>query len=126
MPFKPPGPILALAATLVALAFVPGSMSAANAGSTDPYDVALSYLDKKAAELGVTRADVADLFVTSQYRSAHSGVTHVNLNQRYQGVEVFGGHTTVNVADDGSVVFAGGSLVPLVASSGTAELEPIE
>ena len=30
------------------------------------------------------RADVADLAVTSRYGSAHSGVTHVNLNQRFQ------------------------------------------
>ena len=126
MPFKPPGTILVLAATLVALALVPGSISAASAASADPYDVALSYLDKNAGELGVTSADVADLFVTSQYRSARSGVTHVNLNQRLQQLEVFGGHTTVNVADDGSVIFAGGSLVPLGASSGTAELEPTE
>ena len=126
MPFKLPGTILVLAATLVALAFVPGSMSAESAASTDPSDVALSYLDKNAAQLGVTSADVADVFVTSNYRSAHSGVTHVNLNQRFQQLEVFGGHTTVNVAADGSVIFAGGSLVRLGAASGTADLEPTE
>ena len=126
MPLKPPGTIFVLAATLVALALVPGSMSAQSAGSTDPLDVALSYLDKNAAELGVTSADVADVYVTSNYRSAASGVTHVNLNQRFQQLEVFGGHTTVNVAANGSVIFAGGSLVRLGAASGTADLEPTE
>ena len=126
MRLKPPRPGFVLVATLVALAFVPGSMSAASAESTDPYDVALSYLDKHAVELGVTSADVAELVVTSQYRSAHSGVTHVNLNQRFEQLDVLGGHTTVNVSADGSVIFAGGSLVPLGASSGTAELEPTE
>ena len=128
MPFKPPGPILVLVATLVALAFVPGSMSAESGGTASPYDVALTYLGKNAAELGVTSADVADLFVTSNYRSASSGVTHVNLNQRFRQLEVFGGHATVNVAADASVIFAGGSLVRGLgaSASGTAELEPTE
>jgi extracellular elastinolytic metalloproteinase len=126
MRLKPPGTIVVLAATLIALALVPGSISAQSAGSTDPLDIALSYLDKNAADLGVTSADVADVFVTSNYRSAHSGVTHVNLNQRFQALEVLGGHTTVSVAADGSVVFAGGSLARLDAASGTAGLEPTE
>ena len=74
----------------------------------------------------MTSADVADVFVTTQYQSSHSGVTHVNLNQRFRDLEVFGGQVTVNVADDGSVIFAGGSLVRglSVSASGTAGLEP--
>ena len=122
------GSRLVLVAALFALAFVPGSMSGIGAATatTEPLDVALSYLDKNAAELGVTRADVTDLAVTSKYRSTHSGVTHVNLNQRFQELEVFGGHVTVNVAADGSVIFAGGSLVRALgaAPSGTVKLEP--
>ena len=122
------GSRLVLVAALFALAFVPGSMSGIGGATatTEPLDVALSYLDKNAAELGVTRADVTDLVVTSKYRSTHSGVTHVNLNQRFQELEVFGGHTTVNVAADGNVIFAGGSLVRALgaAPSGTVKLEP--
>ena len=41
---------------------------------------------RHAAKLGVTRADVADLAVTSEYRSAHNGVTHVNVSQRHKGL----------------------------------------
>lgn len=129
MPARPTGPRLALVSALVALAFVPGSMSGVEGGAaaSEPLDVALSYLGKNAAELGVTRADVTDLVVTSSYRSTHSGVTHVNLNQRFQELEVFGGHTTVNVAADDRVIFAGGSLVRGLATSpsGTVELEPV-
>jgi hypothetical protein len=126
MPFRPPGLILVLIAALVALVLVPGSMSARSAGTSDPLEIARSYLDKSAEELGVTSADVTDLFVTSNYRSSHSGVTHVNLNQRFQNLEVFGGHVTVNVATDESVIFAGGSLVRGLADSpsGTAGVEP--
>jgi extracellular elastinolytic metalloproteinase len=96
--------VLALAA--VTLALVPSAMPAADTGAASsteagPVDVALSYVGANAGELGVTRADVADLVVTSSYRSSHSGVTHVNLNQRFKGLEVFGGHTTVNVSSGG-------------------------
>ena len=124
----PVRPRLVLVAALFALVFVPGSMSGIGGATAtpEPLDVALGYLDKNAAELGVTRADVTDLVVTSKYRSTHSGVTHVNLNQRFQDLEVFGAHTTVNVASDGHVVFAGGSLVRALgaAPSGTVKLEP--
>ena len=123
MPFKPLWASLVLVASLLALA--PGSSAQS---SVDALDVALSYVDKSAAELGVTRADVADLVVTSNYRSSRNGVTHVNLNQRYQDLGVFGGHVTVNVAGDGRVVFAGGSLVRDLAASpsGSADLKVTE
>ena len=123
MPVTSPRRRLVLVAALMALVFVPGSMSGVvGATAAEPLDVALGYLDKNADELGVTSADVADVAVTSQYRSSHSGVTHVNLNQRVEGLEVFGAHVTVNVAADGRVIFAGGSLVPLGAQSGGASL----
>ena len=125
MPVKPSRPSVGLVMSLAALALVlvPGSIPAAGAQTSDPLQVAQSYLHKNAEELGVTSADVADAAVTSQYRTAHLGVTHVNLNQRVEGLEVFGAHVTVNVADDGSVIFAGGSLVPLGATSGAVSLK---
>ena len=128
MAFKPPGFVLVLAA-LLALALVPGAGSAPDNGAGgEPLDIALSYLSENAAAVGVTPADVDDLFVTSITRSKHSGVTHVNLNQRYRGLEVFGGHGTVSIGPDGAVVFAAGSLVRSLAkdASGQAELGATE
>ena len=103
------GPIAVLVVVLaLAFALVSGATSAPET-SEDAVAVARAYVAKNAAELGVTRADVSDLAVTSAYRSRHNGVTHVNLNQHYRDLEVFGGHGTVNVAADGSVVFVGES-----------------
>ncbi len=113
--------MVVLSAALV-LVLVPGSMSAANAVNASPLEVALAYLDKSAGTLGVGSADVEDMIVTSSYRSTHTGVTHVNLNQRLQELEVFGGHVTVNVTREGGVLFAGGSPVELGSASGTARL----
>ena len=105
---KPFGPISGPDLVLV-LALVAGAAPAQDAPSAGAIDTALEYVEKNAADLGVKRADVADLVVTSAYRSRHNGVTHVNLNQRYRDLEVFGGHATVNVAE-GTVVFAGRQL----------------
>jgi extracellular elastinolytic metalloproteinase len=76
-----------------------------------PRDTALRHLSENAAALGVERADVAELAVTSEYRSRHNGITHVNVNQRHQGREVFGAQATVNVGAGGKIVFVGDSFV---------------
>jgi hypothetical protein len=81
---KPVGTILAFVCLLVAFVAVPGAPSATEPGTEDAVALAISHVKENAAALGVGSADVADLAVTSAYRSRHNGVTHVNLNQRYR------------------------------------------
>jgi extracellular elastinolytic metalloproteinase len=113
-----------------ALVIVPGAMSsetaAQQAAADDALATALEYLDSSAADLGVTSADVADVFVMSRVTSRHSGVTHFNFNQQFRGLEVFGGHATVSVDSRGRLVFAGGSLVSLGGPASTADLDAID
>ncbi|HSK15266.1 MAG TPA: M36 family metallopeptidase [Gaiellaceae bacterium] len=118
--------ILVLAAAMVALVLVPSTMSAGEEGADEAFELAAAHVSENAADLGVTAADVSDLVATSQYTSRHNGVTHVNLNQSYRGLEVFGGHVTVNVSADGEVLFASGTLVELREASGQAELDATE
>jgi extracellular elastinolytic metalloproteinase len=89
----------------------PAATDGAGTASGDPVEIALAHLRADPAGVGVTADDVAELVVASSYRSEHNGVTHVNLNQRFRGLEVFGAYATVNVATDGRVVFVGDSLV---------------
>ena len=128
MPFRPLGVCLALGATLLALTLVPGAMSASDSGaSPDAVAIALEYAGENADELGVGKADVADLFVSSAVPSRASGATHVNLNQRFRDREVFGGSATISVARDGRVFFASGALVSdLAEASGEADLSATE
>src|SRR5829696_3680384 len=114
------GPLPVLA---VALAF--GGATPALAAPTG--DVAREYVSSHAGKFGVQRADVANLSVTSSYKTAATGVTHVNLNQRVAGYDVFDSSVTVNVGRDGRIVFAGGSLQRgLSAGSTTAVLDATE
>ena len=116
---------LCAAIATTALVLVPSSLSASDSGAAEQaaaggaLDTALAYVNANPADLGVTSADVSDLFATSTLSSAHSGVIHVNLNQRFQGLEVFGGHSTVSVRS-GSVVFAAGSFVRDLRAAGPA------
>ena len=114
----------AVAGAIVAAAVCP-AVATAQVGAADARDIALDYVRDNAGDLGTTRADVAELAVMSSYRSSHNRVTHVTLNQRHRGLEVFGALATVNVAADGRVIFAGGSLVRGVrGGADSARLDP--
>ena len=106
MPFRSPKAVLVLVAVLALASSAPAT--GAGASTSDAVSTALAHLEASPSSVGATGADVRDLVVTSAYTSKHSGVTHVNVNQAYDGLEVFGAHATVNVAADGRVVFVGG------------------
>ena len=107
---------------------VPGAMSSSSGATADDdaLATALGYLDDSAADLGVTSADFADVFVMSRYTSKHNGVTHFNFNQRFRGLEVFGGHVSVSVDANGGLVFASGSPVSLGGAADSADLSAID
>ena len=111
---------------LVAVSALAGGATPAFAAA-DARDVARAYLEANAADFGVTSADLADVTFTSVYETKSLGVTHVNMNQRFRDMEVFGGHVTVNVDAAGKVVFAGGAAVSLaeVASDEQAIDAPV-
>jgi hypothetical protein len=94
----------------------------------DPDDIAINYVRQHAASLGVDPQDVSDLTVLSSYASQHTGVTHVDLAQRYQGLEVFGSHATVNVNPDGSILHVANSLVADLreVASDDADLDAVD
>jgi extracellular elastinolytic metalloproteinase len=130
MRLKPRRALAMVGAALVALALVPGSMSSNDTGSSGDaaasaderaLGIAVAYVDANPKALGVTSTDVSDLAATSILRSRQSGVIHVNLNQRFAGLEVFDAHATVNVGADGRVVFAAGAFVRDLRAAGPAE-----
>jgi extracellular elastinolytic metalloproteinase len=116
----------AIAGAIAAVAVCP-AVATAQVSAADARDIALEHVRDNAGDLGTTRADVAGLAVMSSYRSSHNRVTHVNVNQRHRGLEVFGAYATVNVAADGRVIFAGGSLVRgATGGAGSATLDAPE
>jgi extracellular elastinolytic metalloproteinase len=100
--------VLALGWLGVAVGAPPAAPDAARA--------ALSHVQTHKKELGVTGADLRDIAVSDTVVSRHTGVTHVYLQQRHRGIDVWNAIITVNVAADGSVISAGGDFVENIAS----------
>ncbi len=106
---------LSLLSLLVALSG--GSVASADSASRPPVqqgealDIALKYLDRNKGRLGLTGADIADVIVTDQYVSPHTGVTHIYLRQSFNGIEVFDANININIARDGSVLNLGGNFI---------------
>lgn len=84
-------------------------------------DIALNYIRRNTRALGLTGADTRDVIVTDQYTSAHNGVTHIYLRQRYDGIEVHNADMNINVAADGSIINLGNHFVPNLADAINAQ-----
>ena len=70
-------------------------------------EIAFDYLEANHNDLGLQAADLADVVVNDQYVSRHTGVTHIYLLQRYQGIEVKNGILNLAIAPSGTVVHVG-------------------
>jgi extracellular elastinolytic metalloproteinase len=80
-----------------------------NAG--DPLAIARAYLAQNKEALGLSGIDIAGAVVTNQYVSSHNGVSHIYLQQQYQGIEVHNAAININIAADGSVISLGNRFV---------------
>src|SRR5688500_12528992 len=86
----------------------------------------LGYLVDSAADLVVTFAYFVDVFDMRRDKRKHNGVTQLYFNQRFRGLEVFGGHVTISVDSNGDLVFASGTPVSLGGAADSADLSAID
>jgi extracellular elastinolytic metalloproteinase len=80
--------------------------------SASPLTAALRYLRSHAADLGLDPSDVTSPFVSSQYADSLTGLTHIYLQQQFNGLPVLNANLTVNVLSDGSILSIAGGFVP--------------
>ncbi len=134
--------VLLLTIPLVLALSLPGSATPATPGENrdgapgapltgpaegDPEDLAIAYIQREPDSLGLTSDDVEELAISSAYTSSHNGVTHVNVQQRLDGLDVFGAVVTVSILPDGSILHVGGRLVEgLAAASGRLESDAVD
>ena len=79
-------------------------------------NAATSYVTANVSQFGLTRADMANYVVTNSYTDSKSGVSHIYLQQTYQGLPIIDSTININVMPDGSVLSANSSFVPDIAS----------
>lgn len=100
---------LALSGLMLA---APPAQAASSAART-----AIDHIERHKSQLGLTGSDIGELVVSSEAASAHNGVTHVYLQQRYRGIDVHNAVLNVSVAKDGSVISIGNRLVSRIAAA---------
>ncbi len=78
----------------------------------DPLTIALNYFEQNAAAYGLTPNDLSNFNVTDQYFSPDLGVTHIYLEQTFNGLPVADANISINVMFDGRILTAGANFVP--------------
>ncbi|MBA3262092.1 MAG: M36 family metallopeptidase [Thermoleophilaceae bacterium] len=79
-----------------------------------PVAVALSFLRARAGTLGLEASDLASLELVRAYRSS-SGAVHLQWEQSYLGIPLFGPGFSANVDADGRLINTGGGPRPDLA-----------
>jgi extracellular elastinolytic metalloproteinase len=83
-------------------------LTAPSAGN--PKTIGLNYLSQNAASFGLTASDFTHVIETSSYAS--SGITHVYLQQTYNGIPISDANASVHIAANGQVISADANFVP--------------
>ncbi len=58
------------------------------------YDIAIQYLEESGKYSAI---DLSDIEISDEYQSRHSGITHLYLKQKYQGIEIKNSITNFNI-----------------------------
>ena len=66
-------------------------------------EIALDFVSRNRSMLGLSEEDLEDFEVSARYVDSHTGVAHLYLKQRFQGIEIRGNILNVNVSADGAV-----------------------
>jgi hypothetical protein len=79
-----------------------------------PLDIALNLLQQRHADLELSAEDVASTgyVVSDMYQSDHNGLTHIYLQQAYQGIRVYNAYVNTSVTSDGRVLNLTSSFLP--------------
>ncbi len=101
---------------------VPRYLTGPNPGT--PLQIALGYLGGAGASVGYAAGDAARLKVTNQYADAHNGVTHVYLQQGFNGLVVENARLSVNVGPVGEVINVGGRFIAGLGNQPSAPKPP--
>jgi len=78
----------------------------------DPGEHAMAQMVATASEMGLSPRDVADMVVTDVVATQRTGTTNVYIQQRFEGIEVFGAVANVTIDSNGVVVATASRFVP--------------
>ena len=92
---------------VVSAAMETGRRRLTAASNTDALDVCMDYLRSQRTVLGLESADLDDVVVADRYLTERTGLTHLTLRQRVDGIPVEGADVSLAVDADGRLVSMG-------------------
>ena len=75
--------------------------------SNTPLNIAVNYLKQNASAYGIESRDLDHYIVTNQYKDDHNGVTHIYLQQTYNGLPIADALASIHIGPTGRVLTAG-------------------
>jgi len=69
-----------------------------------PETLAKKYLEDTKEEYNLSEEDLSDWTITDEYVGRNSGVHHIYLRQRYQGIEIFSADAAVHILPNGTLL----------------------
>ena len=87
-----------------------------------------TYLETNRAQFGLTTQDISDLTILNEFQGKGTKITSCYVAQRYQGIEIFNGQSTIAIKD-GKVLKVGSNLHSNIAqkvNTSTPSLSVIE
>ncbi|RME98181.1 MAG: hypothetical protein D6772_09385, partial [Bacteroidetes bacterium] len=90
-----------------ALCLVTFGLSSVFAQVKNPLDIAATYLEEHASELGLKPQDVSQYRLSSQHVSQHNQLTHVYLEQTWAGIPVANAIFNLNITAQGDILYVG-------------------
>jgi len=106
-----------VASTVVATNQVPQDSSSSDLQQVgketknDHLKIALNYLHQNAKSLGLNPADLKDYAVTDQYVDTKTGMTHLYLQQQYNGIKVYNAIINMTISERGEVLNVGNRFI---------------
>ena len=86
----------------------------------EPLAIVRSYLSSHAGQFGVTSQEAANSVVTDEYSDSDTGLTHIYLQQTYEGLGIANCNLVANVMSDGRILSISGAFVSTAASGRSA------
>jgi hypothetical protein len=101
---------------------IPGALLSAPSQAA-PLTIAVNYLKANASKFGASANDFNNFSVSANYKSSHNDVTHVYLQQTFNGLPVQDAVAAVSITKNGQVITASSSFIPGLQHP--ASLQPI-
>ena len=110
--------LCALAFVIVLSAMAIGTVDRAAASDLRAAsEIAREYVKGHVQQLGLAASDITEVVLSSEVVSRDTGITHVYLEQRYRGIEVYAGILTLSLRPDGGVLSARSRFVSNLAAA---------